>query len=335
MRKKYEVILVLMLFFIFIVFAGCGPREVAEPVDGLDNVVEDEENGDDKEEFYRWGSVINFAKGGNASIYQGEGWSGAEPDFTWTDSHKAVLRIPVTEAESDVILSAFFHAFLVPGKVEQQRVRILVNDREVGEWVITEGGVRGHKVIIPRNLIDETLMEIVFELPDAASPAEVGISEDRRTLSIAMRTIILSDYRWGSKIDFAKGGNAPVFQGEGWSGAEPDFTWTDGNRAVLHIPVGEVDSDVTLSAVFHAFLPPEKVERQRVVIVVNGQEIGEWVVVDRGVGRHDIVIPADLLDKSPLEIVFELPDAISPKEAGVSEDSRTLGIAVRTIELNK
>lgn len=285
---------------------------------------------------YKYGEQITFFRGGNAGKYQIEGWSGAEENFTWTDANQAVLNVPVREPESDVILSAVFHAFVRPDHgVNQQRVNVLVNDQEIAKWVITEGGVKEHKLIISRELLDGPLMEIVFELPDAASPAELGVSGDPRTLAIAMREIVLSDYRLGSEIDFTRGGNARIFQVEGWSGAEENFTWTDANRAVLRIPVSKSESDIILSAVFHAFVRPDYgVNEQRVNVLVNGHEVGKWVITDSAVKEQEVVIPKNILDYSLMEIVFELPDAVSPKEVGLSEDGRTLGIAVQSVTLN-
>jgi hypothetical protein len=173
----------------------------------LDNTYEPGKVAEVVLEPYRYGSVIEFGGKGNYFEYEGEGWGPPEAGFTWTDGRRASLLIPIEKTESDVEMTATLLSFLVPGKLDSQRVNILINDEQVGQWVVRrpETGwwrrlssridrtkrFQGQRVIIPRHLLKGSRMTITFELPDAASPAALRASGDNRILGIAVRRIVL------------------------------------------------------------------------------------------------------------------------------------------------
>lgn len=142
---------------------------------------------------YKFGTDILFAGNGDAGRYLLEGWSRPEREWTWTDGNAATLTIPVESTKNSINLKVVSDPFIRPGKIEKQRVNILVNNQKVGEWVFTEFGTQERNIDIPNNLIDNSMLYITFELPDAVSPLELGVSEDPRKLGIAFRSISLSE----------------------------------------------------------------------------------------------------------------------------------------------
>jgi len=150
------------------------------------------------------------------------------------------------------------------------------------------------------------------------------------------RQIIADTYKWGSAIQFGFLGNAQPYQTKGWAAAEDGFTWTVGKSASLSIPISMLKSPVTLKAKFRAALFSGKVDKQTVHILANGQEAGEWTITKPGFQEKDITIPKSLFtDPDRLVITFNLPDAASPAQSGVSGDNRLLGIAVSEITLHE
>jgi hypothetical protein len=141
---------------------------------------------------YRWGSVIRFGFLGDAMPYQTEGWSAPEEAFTWTDGPSASLVLPVTGAGAPLTLRAKVRPLLVRRNISRQRVRLQVNGKEVGE--ATVGGTGDMTFDIPGGLLtDPQRLELTFGLPDAASPAQFGISTDRRRLGVAFFTLQLTE----------------------------------------------------------------------------------------------------------------------------------------------
>jgi len=71
----------------------------------------------------------------------------------------------------------------------------------------------------------------------------------------------------------------------------------------------------------------------RVTININGRKAGVWIVT--GPGEYNLTIPQDYLKGPKLKISFELPDAASPANLGISSDSRKLALAMKTIKLSE
>ncbi|KJS12091.1 MAG: hypothetical protein VR67_11515 [Peptococcaceae bacterium BRH_c8a] len=139
-------------------------------------------------------------------------------------------------------------------------------------------------------------------------------------------------YQYESQIKFGIGGNAEQYQGDGWSTPEKDFTWTVEENASLDISINQPQSDLVLKASLSPFIS-DKRDRQRVNIYINGNKLGEWVMTDSG--EYSFTLPKDFITDSSLKITFELPDAISPLELKISEDSRVLGIAMHSIIISE
>ncbi len=140
---------------------------------------------------YEYGSQIKFGNEGNAKQYQGQGWSAPENNLTWTDGKSASLVIPVSQPQSDLILNTTVLFSFVAGDIVNQKVNVYTNGNKLGEWDISSGG--NYMIKIPKEYITNTLLELIFELPNAVSPMELNVSDDTRSLGIAVQSISLSE----------------------------------------------------------------------------------------------------------------------------------------------
>lgn len=122
----------------------------------------------------------------------------------------------------------------------------------------------------------------------------------------------------------------------GWSGREILSRWTDRGRAALIFslkPEGAWKQPVTLRIFGGPFLAPGKLAAQRVVVRLNDQEMENWNLTNAEPQERSIEIPPSTLrDKNVL--LFEVPDATSPRALGLSEDWRLLGFNVQWIEID-
>jgi len=293
-------------------------------------------------DIYKWGAAIQFGFLGNAEPYQIEGWSRGSDGFTWTNGHSASLTIPITMPKSPfIILRARLMPYVVPGKVDKQTVHIFTNGKKAGQWIFTKRGIQEVALIVPKSLFtNPNRVVITFNMPDAISPSTVGYSNDKRTLSfglISLRLIEQGTYQYGSIIKFGLEGNAEPYQTEGWSRGSDGYTWTNGHSASLTIPITVPKSpSITLKANLRAAIFPGKVDQQKVYILVNDKNAGEWAIKKRGFQDQKLLIPKTLFtNPNRVVITFNTPDAISPSKVGYSNDKRVLGIAVRSITLNQ
>ncbi len=128
------------------------------------------------------------------------------------------------------------------------------------------------------------------------------------------------------------GGGYPAL-GEGWSAPEAEFTWTDGPRSKLRLPYEPGSGALMVEIGVNPMLIPPVLPSQRLVLSVNGVQVGhENVALECSLG-FDIPAAAQASGDG-LDIMLECPDAVSPAKIGSSSsDPRQLGFAVREILL--
>jgi hypothetical protein len=111
------------------------------------------------------------------------GWSGLEDTFRWTDGNEAAITFALEEIEN-VRLRFMLSPFLVPEKLTQQRVNLRLNGHALAAFALREHGLREFQFDLPREMLRRENV-LTFELPDAASPAAYGLSNDARQLAVA------------------------------------------------------------------------------------------------------------------------------------------------------
>lgn len=118
----------------------------------------------------------------------------------------------------------------------------------------------------------------------------------------------------------------PKELGDGWSGPEGLYTWTDGHAAELDL--GKAPASGAVISIYAAgFGQPGS--SQPVDVVANGSKIANWQVGVDSPASYDAQIPGDLIQRSPtLKVEFLLPNAAQPVPGG-----RLLGLSVRRITL--
>ncbi len=140
-----------------------------------------------------------------------------------------------------------------------------------------------------------------------------------------------SDRPWGRSLSFAAADGAPAafFAVEGFSHVEDAFTWTDGERVLLRFPgVPRRRGGLSFELRYGTFLPEE-----RIVVAANGREIARFVA--RGEERKRLRIPVDCVaEDGTLSLALELPDAVSPREKGQSDDARRLALKLYSLRIN-
>jgi hypothetical protein len=143
---------------------------------------------------YTWGTPLSFGIKGNVLRFLLDGWSVPGKDGTWTAAKAVTLGLEVEPPKSDTVsLRATLFPFIVPDKLPRQRVLVRINDTPVGEWMLSDRVLRTHSVTIPATHFNENEVVIGFGFPDAASPKEMGVNPDVRTLGATFMDITLHD----------------------------------------------------------------------------------------------------------------------------------------------
>jgi len=138
-------------------------------------------------------SPLRFGERGNAQYFQTSGWSEPEVGYCWTLGEQAHIEIPIGKtAAAELTLHARLFSFLVPGKLDRRLVRVMVNDHPAGEWAVDRPNYQDRYLRMPRAWWEGSeLIRISFQVSDAPSPEELGLSADRRRIGIAFTALRL------------------------------------------------------------------------------------------------------------------------------------------------
>ena len=77
--------------------------------------------------------AIDFGQDGNSHLFRKEGWSEPEPRYTWTTGLASSLELPRPEEPGEYLLELNVHPFISDGKISSQKLRVMINDAEVGD----------------------------------------------------------------------------------------------------------------------------------------------------------------------------------------------------------
>jgi hypothetical protein len=139
-------------------------------------------------------------------------------------------------------------------------------------------------------------------------------------------------HKWGDRIVFGRTGTAGPFQGRGWS-EQPDehSCWTNGPEAELVFRTVAPPADILLSLQVAPFLPAGAIQRQDVTVFFNYFRV-DFLEVGAP-GEHAIYLPRELFTLRTARLRFHIPNCRSPKELGLNQDVRRLGLAFESVTL--
>ncbi|MBB3225856.1 hypothetical protein FHW69_000446 [Luteibacter sp. Sphag1AF] len=132
--------------------------------------------------------------------------------------------------------------------------------------------------------------------------------------------------------DFTSAGFVPGRSIKGFSGAETDGRWTEGNSSAYACKGNpELARVTTATLTLEPFDPLHT--GQTVDVLINGSQAAHAVLHDRQ--AIDVTLPAGTdVAKDGMTVELRLPDAISPLKAGINTDARVLGVKLHSITLH-
>ncbi len=135
------------------------------------------------------------------------------------------------------------------------------------------------------------------------------------------------------EIDFRAGGHGQEYLIAGWSHPEPGYMWTLGKVSIVRLPLGATSGDCLLRFRSGPMVRHGTLNFQRLNVEVNGVALARLIC--RAPMQYELCVPAEVLCGSDaVEILFHMPDAVSPKELGGSGDSRDLGVWMSSLQFS-
>lgn len=142
-------------------------------------------------------------------------------------------------------------------------------------------------------------------------------------------------YSFGKKIRFGTDGNSLKYEKRGWTRAEKNknISFAIGKNSSLTFPVIPSATDIVLQAKIAPFLAKGMPSKQQVLIKVNGNVIGKWLVTSAE--KYSLIIPQKYIKGArSLDVTFEMPNAKSTQELGIGNDPRPLSIVIEWLSLD-
>ena len=126
-----------------------------------------------------------------------QGWlSDAGGDAFWGGEGVASIRIPVMRTGADYQIKLNAKPFLASANDFRQRVIISIGGEKLQEQVLDRDQFTQIKLTLPANRLVSPWTRITLEFPDALVPAEVGESQDRRRLGLAIIGLEIIPAEW-------------------------------------------------------------------------------------------------------------------------------------------
>lgn len=284
---------------------------------------------------YNIGDLIEFTNDNDGTRYFINGIGKVTDEHAWSNGNSSWLLMKTGELGYDLICKINF-ANVHNGK---QQLIISSNGENLFNGVVTSENKKIN-FKIPAKHAATHFISLKFEYPGAASPLELGINKDNRILAAAFKTITFEKARAASNemlfangnfmIDFTKSGNSEQYiaKATDWYAQEETHRWT-GKYAELHF---EINTEEDLTMIIDGFVHQLSGGS---VVVLNDTVVAN---LDAGNGfkQYEIKLPCELLNTDRTQtIAFLSENAISLYDAGSGVDKRELGIALRTITLNK
>jgi hypothetical protein len=138
--------------------------------------------------------------------------------------------------------------------------------------------------------------------------------------------------------DATKAFGSQHYLGEGWSEVEEGMgAWSDGDRAEINFSLKPDAKVLFFSAQVRPFLATGHL-RVDISLTANDVLVSQWSFNDERPGDRDwswrhVEIPEHVTASDKIQIVLSIRSPVSPKELGLSSDSRKLGIALRQFSL--
>jgi hypothetical protein len=258
-------------------------------------------------------------------------WSWSQSDGRWTSGKVAGLTTKISVAQDQEMMGEMEFVPHIPPAAEQG-VAIFANGSRVfsGTYASGDETLQSARFSVPKDVVDASgVLNLLLQI---AHPARIfGSHGDPRFLGVKLNSVSFSSVpsvRLAVPLYFDAKSNGVAMLGGGWSRPERWGVWSSSDKASLHIPRPE-NATGTLKLEFdvRAYLP-EAHPTQTVDVWVNRRMYDRWIFdTAHPAGLRTIQID-DVSNVPDIDIDFVVDSPVSPKDLGMSDDTRKLGVGL-------
>lgn len=216
--------------------------------------------------------------------------------------------------------------------LEQSRPVVFVDAVHPGAFNLNDRATQGHETFpalaafVRRN----------YQIKEEVGGVRIFVANGNMNSApaeTAVKSTSTADESAGWTVGFNAGSGSEVYRVSGWSGAEAEFTWTEGTSAKLKLPIPDQNAALVLRMKLGGLIQPQ-LPVQNVAVYANGEKIADWQVSEPA--DFSAPIPPELTKNAEdLNIELRIPDAASPQSLGMSYDGRLLGVRCYFVELRR
>lgn len=266
----------------------------------------------------------------------GTGWAARENGFTWSVGTESTVQFQFNE-EQDLIFD------IETGALMCESYNVYVNDTLIGS---SSEAYNDHLIVTAPSSAFEAgrLCTVRFDIQNPTRPCDVNpASSDERELGLQLKSITVlqgtdrnkcltritdenpqPEYELGEKVYFGSkmSDSNSNRRGKGWSHREDDFCWTEGTRADVYFLCEEQPSGLILDV--------GDMLCSSYDILVNDIELETGITYSTGEARYEL---PQSVSAGYLKLTLVINDPVQPSASGDSQDSRWLGIQVRSVTM--
>jgi hypothetical protein len=304
---------------------------------------------------------VDFHRAGNSADCRLDGWSTQETDRVWSIGATSGLRMARPSGPGPLILDLEVAPTVHTSVLRGQLLRVRLAGRLLGSVLLMRRAVVRAR-IDPEVLGDAEFLDLRFEHPGWVRPAHLGFSVDERPLGVSFIRIrsypesllepetssqaypvieltpppeaksYLAADRTRQIYNFGQRGDVRPYLGEGWHRGEPTLTWTIADVAHIDLPAPAGRGPHVLRMNFAPLVIDGAVSGQGFTVLAHGVVLGQFHASTET--TLVVPLPEELVRAGDtLPITLHLPDARRPNELSQTTDSRLLGLAFRSIEI--
>jgi len=255
--------------------------------------------------------------------------------FSWNGEEITELAIFFDDVQNDLL----FQADIATIFGETQEIKLFINDNFVDSVTLMKNDLKSITFVIKKEYLFYGPNVFKFEFPQAVSPAELGLNEDIRKLSVAFKSFVI-DYYDEKKYEIGK----TIYLGTSYNDYTPEndkyiksglsiedwYAWSNDEITELILFIENIKNDLLFQTDIVTILG----EKQEVQFYVNNHFVDKITLINSNLGEIDFLIKKDYLLYGQNEFKFVFPQAISPAELGTGGDLRKLAVAFKSFEIN-
>ena len=147
---------------------------------------------------YQWGQSLSFRASDLPEMEWPKlsltGFAAMGEDATWTVGPMASVRLSVPATEHNLLLKAEVGAFIAPGKLPRQGVKIFANGVPAGEWQFTDSESTCREIVIQKEWLRKTgKLVLEFAIDRPTSPKSLKLSADTRNIGLKFSSLLISE----------------------------------------------------------------------------------------------------------------------------------------------